>query len=99
MGINIFGGSAKAAAQLEHAMLEAITKSQAIIEFNLDGTIITANPNFLNLLGYELSEIVGQHHRMFVDPGYANGNDYRAFWDRLRRGEFDSAEYMRIGKG
>ena len=99
MGMNIFGGSAKAAAQMEHAMLEAITQSQAIIEFNLDGTIITANPNFLNLLGYELSEIVGQHHRMFVDPVYANGNDYRAFWDRLRRGEFDSAEYMRIGKG
>jgi methyl-accepting chemotaxis protein len=92
-------GSSKKAANLDHETLDAMSKSQAIIEFNLDGTIITANSNFLNVLGYELSEIVGQHHRIFVDATYANSNEYRSFWDRLRRGEFDAAEYKRIGKG
>ena len=70
----------------DRATLEAISKSQAVIEFNLDGTIITANENFLGALGYRLEEIVGQHHRMFVDPAYAQSAEYREFWDRLRRG-------------
>lgn len=78
--------------------LEAISKSQAVIEFNLDGTIITANDNFLNGLGYQLSEIKGQHHKLFVDPEYANTNEYKQFWEKLGRGEYDSGEYMRIGK-
>lgn len=78
--------------------LEAISKSQAVIEFNLDGTIITANDNFLNGLGYQLSEIKGQHHKLFVDPQYAKTNEYKQFWDKLGRGEYDSGEYMRIGK-
>ena len=100
MGIQAFGIGAKSrASKYDRATLESISKSQAIIEFDLDGVILTANPNFLRAMGYELSEIVGQHHRMFVDPAYANGPDYKMFWERLRRGEFDSATYKRIAKG
>jgi methyl-accepting chemotaxis protein len=79
--------------------LAAIGKSQAVIEFNLDGTVITANENFLNTLGYRLEEILGKHHSMFVDPTYARGEEYRGFWRQLNEGRFDSGEYKRIGKG
>lgn len=79
--------------------MDAISRSQAIIEFELDGTILTANENFLKALGYSLDEIKGQHHRMFVDPVDANAPDYQQFWDSLRRGEFQQAEYRRIAKG
>ncbi|WP_421760669.1 methyl-accepting chemotaxis protein [Devosia sp.] len=79
--------------------MEAFSKSQAIIEFAMDGTILNANSNFLETLGYELSEVIGQHHRMFVEPGYAGSAEYRGFWERLRNGAFDIAEYKRIGKG
>ncbi|MCF8060394.1 MAG: PAS domain-containing methyl-accepting chemotaxis protein [Bacteriovoracaceae bacterium] len=80
------------------AKILAMDKSQAVIEFNLDGTIITANDNFLNTLGYTLNDIVGKHHRIFCDPEYANSPEYPKFWDKLNRGEFDSGEYKRIGK-
>ncbi len=79
--------------------LQAIHKTQAVIEFNLDGTILTANPNFLSTLGYTLAEVVGQHHRMFVEPDYARGTEYAEFWEKLRRGEYESRAYKRIGKG
>src|SRR6478609_6250510 len=79
--------------------IDAINKSQATIEFNLDGSIITANDNFLNALGYSLSEIQGKHHSMFVDPAYKNSQEYQNFWAKLNRGEYDAAEYKRIGKG
>ena len=79
--------------------LSAISKSQAVIEFELDGTIINANDNFLRALGYRLDEIAGRHHSMFVDPIERDSADYRAFWDRLRDGEFQTAEYRRLGKG
>lgn len=79
--------------------LQAIDKAQAIIEFKLDGTIRTANENFLRVIGYALEEIRGQHHRIFVEPGYAASAEYEAFWAKLRRGEFDSGEYRRLGKG
>ncbi|GAA81264.1 methyl-accepting chemotaxis protein [Pseudoalteromonas sp. BSi20495] len=85
--------SANAAGQIS-----AISKSQAVIEFSLDGSIISANDNFLNALGYQLDEIKGQHHRLFVAPEYANSNEYKEFWTKLGRGEFDSGEYLRIGK-
>ncbi|KKM67620.1 hypothetical protein LCGC14_1469240, partial [marine sediment metagenome] len=78
--------------------ISAISKSQAVIEFNLDGTIIDANDNFLNALGYQLSEIKGQHHRLFIEPEHANSIEYKEFWAKLGRGEFDSGEYLRIGK-
>ena len=79
--------------------IEALSRSQAMIEFNLDGTIITANDNFLGALGYRLEEIVGQHHSMFVDPAYARSREYSAFWQKLGRGEFDAGQYRRIGRG
>jgi methyl-accepting chemotaxis protein len=79
--------------------IEAIGRSQAIIEFALDGTILTANANFLAAMGYRLDEITGQHHRMFVEPGYATSGEYRDFWANLARGEYQAAEYRRLGKG
>ena len=82
-----------------HAQLDALNKSQAVIEFEMNGTIKTANENFLNALGYELSEIKGKHHSMFVEQEYANSREYKDFWQTLNNGEFQAAEYMRLGKG
>ncbi len=79
--------------------LQAIEKVQAIIEFNLDGTIRSANQNFLRAIGYAMEELRGQHHRIFVDPKYASSREYEAFWEKLRRGEYDAGEYCRLGKG
>jgi methyl-accepting chemotaxis protein len=79
--------------------LAAINKAQAVIEFALDGTVLTANENFLKTLGYSLAEIKGQHHGIFVDAAYRQGPDYRMFWEKLGRGEFDAGQYKRIGKG
>ncbi len=91
------------AAKSEYADLlgkvNAIGRSQATIEFNPDGTIITANENFLAVLGYTLDEIRGKHHGMFVDPAERAGAAYREFWAALNRGEFRAAQYRRIGKG
>src|SRR5580698_7333487 len=81
------------------AQAAAIGKSQAVIEFNLDGTIITANQNFLDALGYQLDEIQRKHHSMFVEPAERDSAEYRAFWANLNRGEFQAAEYKRIAKG
>ncbi|ANK72934.1 MULTISPECIES: PAS domain-containing methyl-accepting chemotaxis protein [Ensifer] len=81
------------------AMLDAINRSQAIIEFDLSGTILTANENFCRAMGYDLHEIVGRHHRMFVQPEEAASAAYTDFWARLARGEYDSQQYRRIGKG
>ena len=81
------------------AQAAAVSRSQAVIEFSLDGTIVTANENFLNALGYSLSEIEGKHHRMFVDPVERDSAAYRDFWAALNRGEYQAAEYKRIGKG
>jgi methyl-accepting chemotaxis protein len=78
--------------------IAAIEKSQAVIEFNMDGTVIGANENFLKAVGYSLGEIVGKHHRMFVDPSESEGAPYRDFWASLNRGEYQAAEYKRIGK-
>ena len=71
-----------------HAKLNALSRSQAVVEFNLDGTIITANENFLNILGYGLDEIRGKHHSMFVDPAEKDSAEYREFWQNLNRGQF-----------
>jgi methyl-accepting chemotaxis protein len=80
-------------------MVDAMYRSQAVIEFSMDGIILNANENFLNTLGYSLDEIRGKHHRIFVDPAYSQSSEYRHFWEKLGRGEFDSAQYLRIGKG
>jgi methyl-accepting chemotaxis protein len=79
--------------------VDAIRKSQAVIEFKLDGTILTANQGFLNATGYTLAEIQGQHHGMFVDPAFRASAEYRQFWDALKRGEFQAAQFKRIAKG
>ncbi|MGZ0186922.1 MAG: PAS domain S-box protein, partial [Alphaproteobacteria bacterium] len=93
----IFGGGA--AARDLKAKLAAISRSQAVIEFDLTGKILDANDNFLQTLGYSLSEIQGKHHSMFVDPAEREGVEYKAFWDRLRNGEFVSEQFKRIGAG
>ncbi len=83
----------------DRSKVQAILRSQAVIEFMLDGTIITANENFLNTVGYSLAEIQGKHHRMFVDPDYAASPEYTAFWKKLGAGEYETGEFHRIGKG
>jgi methyl-accepting chemotaxis protein len=87
------------AANIATAALAAIQKSQAVIEFNMDGTIITANENFLKVLGYSLGEIQGKHHRMFVEPSERETAAYREFWASLNAGKYQAAEYKRIAKG
>ncbi len=79
--------------------LKAISRVQGIIEFTPGGEVITANENFLSVIGYRLDEIKGQHHRMFVEPAYAQSSDYQEFWRKLNNGEFVAAEFKRIGKG
>ena len=79
--------------------IDAINKAQAVIQFTLDGKILDANDNFLNTLGYSLAEIKGQHHSIFVDVAYRSSTDYRMFWDKLARGEYEAGQYRRIGKG
>ena len=81
------------------AQSAAASRAQAVIEFNMDGTIITANENFLNALGYSLGEIQGKHHSMFVEPSERDQPAYREFWAALNRGEYQAAEYKRVGKG
>ena len=79
--------------------IAAIDKAQAVIEFQMDGTVLAANDNFLNALGYTLDEVKGKHHSMFVDEAYKQSPAYKEFWAKLNRGEYDAAEYKRIGKG
>ena len=79
--------------------IAAIGKSQAVIEFKMDGTIVTANSNFLNVMGYRLEEVKGRHHSMFIEEQYRQSSDYREFWAKLNRGEYQAAEYKRLGKG
>lgn len=86
--------------ELDYAgQIAAIQKSQAVIEFEMDGTINNANDNFLSVMGYTLDEIKGRHHSMFVDDATRNSSEYRDFWARLNRGEFQAAEYKRLGRG
>ncbi|WP_414899749.1 methyl-accepting chemotaxis protein [Rhizobium cremeum] len=86
-----FGSDAK-------AILAAMTKSLAIIEFDLQGNILDANENFCRALGYELAEIKGKHHRIFCEPAYVSSPEYKDFWAKLAKGEFDAREYKRIAK-
>ncbi len=79
--------------------IEAIQKSQAVIEFEMDGTVIGANENFLKATGYTLFDIQGNHHRMFCEFEYVNSPAYQRFWEKLRSGQFDSGIYKRLGKG
>jgi methyl-accepting chemotaxis protein len=79
--------------------LRAIDQSQAIIEFEPDGTIVEVNDNFLTAMGYDRSEVIGKHHSMFCEPTYARTSDYAQFWDDLRGGKFTSSNFVRYGKG
>ncbi|WP_338353398.1 PAS domain S-box protein, partial [Thalassolituus oleivorans] len=87
-------GTQEAMRELE-AKVDALNKSQAMIEFDMNGNILTANDNFLNVMGYRLDEVQGKHHSIFVGADYKASNEYRQFWDKLNRGEFDSNEYLR----
>jgi methyl-accepting chemotaxis protein len=91
--------AARALAADNDGQIQAIHKSQAVIEFNLDGSIIKANDNFLKTMGYRLEEIQGKHHSMFATPAYRASQEYRDFWDALRRGEHQAGEYERVGNG
>ena len=95
----MFNSQKKLLVQNALAQAAAIGRSQAVIEFKLDGTIVTANQNFLDAVGYTLDEIRGKHHRMFVDASERDSTAYREFWARLNRGEFQAAQYKRFGKG
>lgn len=88
----------QSAAELE-GQLRAINGVMAVISFSADGKILDANDNFLKTVGYSLDEIRGQHHSMFVEPGYCQSHDYRQFWDKLARGEFETGQYKRLGRG
>jgi methyl-accepting chemotaxis protein len=82
-----------------HGQFDAINKVMGVISFNMDGTIIEINDNFLDVVGYSRDEVIGQHHRMFAEPALASSAEYAEFWAKLNRGEFDSGEYKRLGKG
>ena len=89
----------KSSSREQSAKLAALDQSQATIEFNLDGTIITANQNFCQAMGYSLEEIRGKHHRLFVEPAYAASPEYKQFWDNLAQGRYQSGQFMRFAKG
>ena len=95
----MFNRQNKANLQDALAQAEAINRSQAVIEFNLDGTIITANQNFLDVMGYTLDEVKGKHHSMFVEPDQRNTLTYKTFWGNLNKGEYQASQYKRIAKG
>ena len=84
--------------EAQHTMM-AIDHTYSIIEFNLEGTIIGANDNFLRLSGYAKDELIGSHHRILCDPTYVKSNDYATFWKRLAQGHFETGTYQRITKG
>ncbi|RYG97087.1 MAG: PAS domain S-box protein, partial [Alphaproteobacteria bacterium] len=79
-------------------VLKALDLSFAIIEFDVDGNILTANKNFCDLMGYSPAELVGQHHRIFLESDYATSKEYAVFWAKLRRGDFECSEFKRIAK-
>jgi len=104
-GANGTNGKTNGSASHDTEMMElrgqmaAIHKAQAVIEFDLAGMVLTANENFLKVLGYTLEEIKGHHHSMFVDSAYRESGEYKQFWHNLNEGKLQAAEYKRIGKG
>ncbi len=91
LGLGAFGDA--------NSVLAAISRSQAVIEFDLAGNILSANVNFCNALGYRLDEIVGRHHSMFCDAATVASAEYKSFWTRLSGGAFDAGSYRRVAKG
>jgi PAS domain S-box-containing protein len=98
-GVMIDNTSAKARNAEFEGTVNAISRALSVIEFDLKGRVLTANQNFLDLTGYTLAEIQGQHHNMFCTPDYVAHPAYQAFWERLSRGQFLADEYLRLGKG
>lgn len=103
MGFTSFFKSGRGGSSIEgkadtSSWVKALNKSQAIIEFDLKGNVLLANENFLNAMGYQLSEVVGKHHRIFVDPTHAASAEYANFWAALNRGEFQTGEFQRFAK-
>ncbi len=90
---------AKVKAAQEASLILALYRSQAVIEFTLDGVILSANDNFFQVFGYTRDEVIGQHHRMFVEPRYAESAEYKAFWKKLGSGDVLADEFRRLGKG
>jgi methyl-accepting chemotaxis protein len=88
----------KATAMETAGKLSAILRTQAVVEFDLEGYILEANGLFLQAMGYQREEVLGQHHRMFCAPGHADSDGYAQFWDGLRRGAPQSGEFMRLGR-
>src|SRR5690242_5233995 len=80
------------------AIRAALDRSQAVAEFSTTGTVLTANENFLKILGYTSQEVKGKHHRIFCESAFASSSDYRNFWERLGRGEFQAGLFKRLGK-
>jgi len=99
LGVRYDITEAEIARQNMQGVVDALNKSQAVIEFDLKGNILTANALFLGAMGYTMDEVKGQHHSMFVDPVYRASPEYRAFWEKLGRGEYDANQYKRIAKG
>src|SRR4051812_44261754 len=98
----MFFNNKRAGQATEHpdvARFRAVARSQAVIEFELDGTIVEANDNFLAAMGYRADEIVGRHHSMFVDPAEGRSAEYREFWSKLNAGEFVATKFRRVAKG
>ena len=97
---SMFSGSGVSQREKElESVMSALDLSMARIEFSMDGTILDANQNFLDVMGYSLDEVKGKHHRIFVDSEYRESEEYSDFWHILNRGKFHQAEYLRIAKG
>src|ERR1700676_3785201 len=92
-------GFSSAAKSDARTVLGALDRSLAIIAFDPNGTILSANENFCKTMGYDPAEIKGQHHSLFVEPDHVSSPDYKAFWAKLGRGEFEAGEYKRLAKG
>ncbi len=97
--LSFLSGSNKTRLLELQALARAINASQAIIEFGPDGTILSANENFLKALGYTLDELKGKPHSILVEPAHRDSDEYRRFWERLRAGQFEAGKYRRAGKG
>jgi methyl-accepting chemotaxis protein len=87
------------AARVNRGMIEALDRAEAVVEYNMDGKIITANENFLKIVGYSLDEIVGKTQAIFADPADRATNNYAEFWEKMRRGEYIGGRFKRFGKG
>ena len=84
--------------QEQNSLINALNRSMAVIEFNLQGEVLTANDNFLSTLGYRLEDIRGKHHRLFCNREEADSADYKSFWAQLNRGEYVSGRFQRVGR-